>query len=123
MLSLGVDAGAINTADHSLLHKAAIYGRRDVCEFLLEGPGGQRYKSGGGWTKAKESELPREEPRTEKEPGEEKKPDSAKQRAERFNSRCDDDRVRIPPAFVGFPLGRKHTRPDLRNQQPSDMAR
>ena len=35
VMKCGVDCGLINENGHSPLHKAAIYGRADVCDFLI----------------------------------------------------------------------------------------
>ena len=129
MLRLGVDAGAVNAAGHSLLHKAAIYGRRDVCELLLEGPGGRRYLSRGGrdGEDGKDVEISHGEFKSgggEVLDAVEEQGASTEERSHVGSGGRGDEEWRAGlSSIVGLPLGRAHTRPDLRNQQPSEMAR
>jgi ankyrin repeat protein len=104
VLDIGVDASLVNAARHSLLHKAAIYGRRDVCEYLLEGRLCEEHedaKEGGDTTTTSLSNAAFSGGYVE----------AAVRR-----------RTKMPKA-VGLPLGRAHVLPDLRNQTPSEMAR
>lgn len=116
VLDLGVDASLVNAARHSLLHKAAIYGRRDVCEYLLEG------------------RLREEEEKEAKESSEDESKESSSSDAAKFTSILgtsspllspprDQSTMQRWPKAVGLPLGRAQVLPDLRNQTPSEMAR
>jgi len=117
VLDLGVDASLVNAARHSLLHKAAIYGRSDVCEYLLEG-------------RLREEE----EEEDGKESSEDESKESSSNDAAKFTSIFGtsppllsppriQSRMHRRPKAVGLPLGRAQVLPDLRNQTPSEMAR
>jgi ankyrin repeat protein len=117
VLDQGVDAGAVNASGHSLLHKAAIYGRADVCAYLLEG---RWHEEGGG--EEEDAQLRHTTPAAA-EPGAPLLGGGGGPSAVLCSSRGGAAAAARRPPASGWPLGRAHVLPDLRRQTPSEMAR